>query len=79
MTGRPILAVLAANFTEFRRWCHDSGLSTRDPQVVYIDRPERLRGMTDVKFIRCPYAWKHPKANDIYDLVQYIEQRRTRR
>lgn len=73
---RPILAVLASGYDEFRRWCMDSGLSIRDPEVVFIDRPERLRGMTDVKFIRCRDAWKHPRLIEIEEVVQLIVQRR---
>ncbi|MFM9675797.1 hypothetical protein [Streptomyces brasiliscabiei] len=77
MTGRTTLAVLASGPEEFRRWCYDSGLSPRDPEVVYVDRAERLRGMTDVKFIRCHRAWEHPRVTEIEEVVRLIEQRRT--
>lgn len=72
---RPVLVVLAENRTEFERWCLDSGLRRDDPEVVFADRMERLRGMTDVKVIRCRYWWAHPASEAIGQYAQIIEQR----
>lgn len=77
MPSRRILAVLASNYQEFRRWCADSGLSSGDPEVKFIDRPDHLRGLSDPKIIRCRDAWKHPRIGEIEEVVDLIEQRRS--
>ncbi|MFF5984395.1 hypothetical protein ACFY78_36690 [Streptomyces olindensis] len=71
-----LLVVLASGYDEFRRWCQGSGLSPRDPDVVFVDRWDRLRGLTDVKIIRCPRWYAHPDADRIEQAVHSIEQRR---
>ncbi|MFS4107492.1 hypothetical protein [Streptomyces sp. PD-S100-1] len=73
----PVIVVLAENRTEFERWCVDSGLRRNDPEVVFADREDRLRGMTGVKIIRCRYWWAHPDAERINLAAQIIEQRST--
>lgn len=75
MTGRTILTVLALNYDEFRAWCRDSGLSLDDPEVVFVDREDRLRGFSNIKVIRCRRWDLHPDALRIAQTAEIIEQR----
>lgn len=75
MTGRSVLVVLASSYDEFRAWCRDSGLSPNDPEVVFIDREDRLRGLSDIKVIRCRRWDLHPDALRITQTAEIIEQR----
>lgn len=70
------IVVLARNARDFEAWCHDSGLSPRDPEVVYVSRWDKLRGLADVKVIRCPFWDQHPDAGLIDELARMLEQRR---
>lgn len=75
MTGRTILVVLALNYDEFRAWCRDSGLSPNDPEVVFVDKEDRLRGLSNIKVIRCRRWDHHPHALHITQTAEIIEQR----
>ncbi|MFJ9038007.1 hypothetical protein ACIRF8_15610 [Streptomyces sp. NPDC102406] len=74
-----LIAVLACDYREFEEWCRNSGLSSRDRDVVFISRWDRLRGLDNVKFIRCPRWDQHPDAGHIDELVRRIEDRRAHR
>lgn len=71
-----LIAVLACNFHEFEQWCRNSGLSPRDRDIVYISRWDKLRGIDNAKFIRCPNWDQHPDAGRIDEIVRMLEQRR---
>ncbi|WP_329390294.1 hypothetical protein [Streptomyces sp. NBC_01716] len=71
-----LIAVLACDAREFETWCRNSGLSPRDREVVYISRREKLRGLDNVKVIRCPRWDQHPDAGRIDEFVRMLEQRR---
>ena len=73
---RPLLVVLAIDYREFRHWCHESGLPPNDPDVVFVDRWDRLRGLTHFKVIRCPRWHAHPDAGRIDEAIRIIEQKR---
>lgn len=75
MTGRTILVVLALNYGEFRAWCRDSGLRPDDREVVFADREERLRGLSNIKVIRCRRWDHHRDALRISQTAEIIEQR----
>ncbi|MGW0578602.1 hypothetical protein ACWD25_22135 [Streptomyces sp. NPDC002920] len=70
------IVVLARNFEDFRAWCRDSGLSPTDPEVVYIDRWDRLRGLGNIKVIRCPRWDQRPDVAEIDELARELERRR---
>lgn len=72
---RPLLFVLAATRRDFDRWCIDSGLGRDDPEVVYVDRLDKLRGVSHIKVIRCRGWWEHPHADELGTLANVIEQR----
>lgn len=71
-----LLAVLARNHREFEDWCHSSGISPRDREVIYISRWDKLRGLDNVKFIRCPRWLEHPDVGRIDGIVRRLEERR---
>lgn len=71
-----LIAVLARDVREFETWCRDSGISPRDREVVYISRWDKLRGLDNVKFIRCPRWDEHPDAEQIDELARRLEDRR---
>lgn len=71
-----LIAVLARNYRDFQAWCFDSGLSPHDREIVYISRWDRLRGLDNVKFIRCPNWDQHPDAGRIDEIVRMLEARR---
>lgn len=71
-----LIAVLARNYGDFQAWCHNSGLSPRDREIVFISRWDRLRGLDNVKFIRCPRWDQHPDAGRIDEIVRRLEDRR---
>lgn len=74
-----LIAVLACDFREFEDWRHRSGLSPRDRDVVYISRWDKLRGLDNVKFIRCPRWDQHPDAGRIDEIVRRLEDRKAPR
>ncbi|MFD8771464.1 hypothetical protein [Streptomyces sp. NPDC059916] len=74
-----LIAVLARDVREFEEWRHASGLSPHDRDVVYISRWDRLRGLDNVKFIRCPRWHEHPDAGRIDELARALEERRVHR
>lgn len=76
MTGRLVLVILAADRPRFNAWCYASGLSQTDPDVLYADVPDQLRGLgLTVKVIRTP-GWRlHRHAERLDEAAQFIEQR----
>lgn len=74
-----LIAVLARDTREFEDWCRSSGLSPRDREVVYISRWDKLRGLDNVKFIRCTRWHEHPEAGQIDEIVRRLEDRRSGR
>lgn len=74
-----VIAVLARDPLEFAEWCRSSGLSQLDREVVYISRWEKLRGLDNIKFIRCSHSHEHPDAERIEELARHLEQRRSPR
>lgn len=70
------IAVLALTYQDFQAWCHASGLSPHDPEVIYISRWDKLRGLANVKVVRCPRWDQHPDAGRIDELARLLEQRR---
>lgn len=69
------ILVLAENLAEFRAWLRDSGLRENDPDVMYLSRPEQLRGYTHVKVIRCRRWDLHPLASEIQQEIEFMKQR----
>lgn len=76
MTGRPLIVVLAQDATDFREWCIASGLSEHDRDVVYASRPDKLRGITHAKVIRCLRWYHHPESEEIGALAHELERSR---
>lgn len=74
-----LIAVLACDVREFEDWCRNSGLSPRDRDVVFVSRWDKLRGLNNVKFVRCPRWYEHPDANHIDQLARMLEQRQAER
>lgn len=71
-----LIVVLARDVREFEDWCRNSGLSPRGREVIYISRWDKLRGLDNVKFIRCPRWHEHPDAGQIDEIVRRLEDRR---
>lgn len=69
------ILVLAENLSEFRSWLLDSGLRETDPDVMYLSRPEQLRGYTHVKVIRCRRWELNPMASEIEREIGFMRQR----
>lgn len=69
------ILVLAENHAAFRAWLRDSGLRENDPDVMYLSRPERLRGYTHVKVIRCRRWDENPMASEIEREIDFMRQR----
>ncbi|MFJ5638681.1 hypothetical protein [Streptomyces sp. NPDC093223] len=72
---RMLLVVLARDRGDFREWCVASGLSERDRDVVVASSPEKLRGITRAKIIRCPGWIEHEQAEEIRHYAHQIERR----
>ncbi|MFJ2110639.1 hypothetical protein ACIOEX_01700 [Streptomyces sp. NPDC087850] len=74
-----LIAVLARDVREFEEWCRNSGISRRDREVIFISRWDKLRGLDNVKVIRCPRWGQHPDAGRIDELARILEDRRAPR
>jgi hypothetical protein len=75
MTARLLRVVLALNYAEFHRWCYENGVSITDRDVMYTNDPDRLRGISEAKVIRCPRWDQHHHAGDFDRQARRIEQR----
>lgn len=69
------LVVLARNARDFEAWCRENGLSSRNRNVIYASRADKLRGLIDAKVIYCPRWSEHPDADRISECARIIEQR----
>lgn len=56
------IAVIASTIQQFENWCSQEGIHPRSKGVIYVDRPDRLRGRRNVRPIWITATHPHAQA-----------------
>jgi hypothetical protein len=70
-----MIAVIAGNMRQFEDWCRENNRHPRDPELLWVSSPEKLRGRFNLTFVWYGLWYERRDADELREIVYYMQQR----